>query len=68
MFLGGLGPLTPQNNGWCCDRDEGGVNRVRGSGWVYLTLPAFLKMKRPASIWGGIRKNNDLTMTLCCHG
>jgi len=37
-------------------------------GWGYLTLPAFLKMKRPASIWGGIRKNNDLKMTLCCHG
>ena len=37
MFLGGLGPLTPKNNGWCCDRDESGVNRVRGSGWGYLT-------------------------------
>ena len=37
-------------------------------GWGYLTLPAFLKMKRPASIWGGRRKNNDLIMTLCCHG
>ena len=42
MFLGGLGPLTPKNNGWCCDRDEGGVNRVRGS--VYRWLGAILHL------------------------
>ena len=39
MFLGGLGPLTPQNNGWCFDRDEGGVNRVRGSVYRWLGVP-----------------------------
>jgi len=38
-FLGGLGPLTPKNNGWCCDRDEGGVNRVRGSVYRWLGVP-----------------------------
>ena len=39
VFLGGLGFLTPQNNGWCCDRDEGGVNRVRGSVYRWLGVP-----------------------------
>jgi len=39
VFLGGLGPLTPKNNGWCCDRDEGGVNRVRGSVYRWLGVP-----------------------------
>ena len=39
VFLGGLGPLTPKNNGWCCDRDESGVNRVRGSVYRWLGVP-----------------------------
>ena len=39
VFLGGLGPLTPKNNGWCWDRDEGGVNRVRGSVYRWLGVP-----------------------------
>jgi len=39
VFLGGLGPLTPKNNWWCCDRDEGGVNRVRGSVYRWLGVP-----------------------------
>ena len=40
MFLGGLGPLTPKNNGWCCDRDEGGVlDREEGSVYRWLGVP-----------------------------